>query len=81
VSKTIYCETYKNLCRLLTKAREDAGLTQNELAEILDKPQSYISKYERGDRRLDVLEFLEVASALKVNASFLLDELQMTKSE
>ena len=49
---------------MMIAARKAAGLTQTELAEQLGKPQSYVSKYERGERRLDVVEFLTLASLL-----------------
>lgn len=45
-------------------ARRTAGLTQVELALKLRRPQSFVSKYETGERRLDVIEFLEVAAVL-----------------
>ncbi len=54
---------------MLTAARIDKGMLQSEVAEALDKNQSYVSKYERGERRLDFVEFLEVAAALNVNVS------------
>ena len=47
--------------------RKAAGLTQAELAQRLNRPQSFVSKYERGERRLDVIEFGEVATALSVD--------------
>lgn len=49
---------------LLITARKDAHLTQAELAERLKRPQSFVSKYERGERRLDVVEFGEVVRAI-----------------
>jgi transcriptional regulator with XRE-family HTH domain len=49
---------------LLRGLRTDAGLTQTELARRLGRPQSYVSKYEAGERRLDFLEVREVCSAL-----------------
>ena len=55
---------YATLCGLLAAARQGAGVTQIELAEKLGRPQSYVSKFEAGERRLDVVEFLEVAEAL-----------------
>jgi transcriptional regulator with XRE-family HTH domain len=48
----------------LVEARGKAGLTQGELAARLDRTQSFVSKYERGERRLDVVEFLEIARAI-----------------
>ncbi|THF61758.1 helix-turn-helix domain-containing protein [Pseudothauera rhizosphaerae] len=55
---------YGILCSLLVSARERAGLTQEAVARALGKPQSFVSKYERGARRLDVTEFVEVALVL-----------------
>lgn len=52
---------------LLTEARKAAGLTQADLASRLSRPQSFVSKYERGERRLDVVEFGEVAHALRID--------------
>lgn len=52
---------------LLVEARKRAGLTQYELAGRLKRPQSFVSKFERGERRLDVLEFHEVARALGID--------------
>lgn len=48
------------------------GLTQVQLARRLQRPQSFVSKYERGERRLDVIEFLEVAHALGADPAALL---------
>jgi transcriptional regulator with XRE-family HTH domain len=52
---------------LLVEARKRAGITQYEIAARLGRPQSFVSKYERGERRLDVLEFREVADALGID--------------
>lgn len=51
--------------------RKKAGLTQEELARKLGKPQSYVSKFESGERRLDVIELLDVAGALQITVSSL----------
>lgn len=53
---------------MLVEAREAAGLTQTEVARRLGKPQSFVSKYERGERRLDVTEFVELADALAIDS-------------
>lgn len=54
------------LLALLRDVRKEAGLRQTDLAEKLDKPQSYVSKYESGERRLDLLELEEVCQAIGV---------------
>ena len=64
LSKTIHTERHKRLRELLIARRKSAGLTQTVVAERLGKPPSYVAKYELGDRRLDVLEFLDVAKAI-----------------
>jgi transcriptional regulator with XRE-family HTH domain len=64
VDKSIYSAEYQRLCALLREMREEAGLTQVQVAERLDEPQSFVSKYESGERRLDVIELGQVAEAL-----------------
>lgn len=58
---------YEFFQKALADARQDKGLTQSEVAARLRKPQSYVSKYESGERRLDVVEFLEVCEAISIN--------------
>jgi transcriptional regulator with XRE-family HTH domain len=60
------------LVAALIEARKDAGLTQVQLAEGLSKPQSYVSKIERGERRVEVVEFIALARALQVEPGELL---------
>jgi transcriptional regulator with XRE-family HTH domain len=55
---------YKTLCSSLAEARKRARLTQQQLARQLHKPQSFVSAYERGHRRIDVLEFLRIVETL-----------------
>jgi transcriptional regulator with XRE-family HTH domain len=61
---SIYTARYRRLCELLIAARKANGLSQAALAERLGWLQTVISKYERGERRLDLVEFLDVARAL-----------------
>ena len=56
----------------LADARRKAGVTQYELADRLGVDQSYVSKYEGGRRRLDVVEFMRIIAALDANPSDLL---------
>ena len=60
-------EEYQRLGALLAQACEKAGVTQTEVAKQLGKPQSFVSSYEIGQRRIDLLEFLRVAEALKTD--------------
>jgi transcriptional regulator with XRE-family HTH domain len=46
------------------KARKSAGLSQQELARRLHKPQSFVAKYEGGERRVDVVEFVTICKAI-----------------
>lgn len=74
VPRALNSTTYKKLRAALTTARSRAGMTQTELAEKLRRPQSFVSKYESGDRHLDVVEFVEVCEALDVSPVTLLGE-------
>jgi transcriptional regulator with XRE-family HTH domain len=56
MSESIYSREYKLFLERLRKIRLKSGLTQVEAAQRLRKPQSYISKIERGERRIDVIE-------------------------
>jgi len=69
-----YC--YQVFRSLLVSAREQSGLTQVQIAERLGKPQSFISKYERGERRLDFPEFIELANILGIDVIDFLDRYQ-----
>src|SRR5580658_9664030 len=57
------------LCSLLHQVRTDAGLSQEALAKKLAKPQSFVSKYESGARRLDLLELREVCRAMGISVA------------
>ena len=56
MEKSIYTREYAVLLRLLKEARERVGLTQVQLAKTLKQSQSFVSKLERGDRRIDILQ-------------------------
>jgi transcriptional regulator with XRE-family HTH domain len=51
----------------LAAARQRAGITQRDLAALLGKPQSFVSAYENGQRRVDLLEFLAIVEAVKAD--------------
>ncbi|MDB5580084.1 MAG: Helix-turn-helix domain protein [Bradyrhizobium sp.] len=55
---------YRQMLAMLISARRNAGLHQADVARRLGKPQQFVSRYELGERRLDVFEFIDVAEAL-----------------
>jgi transcriptional regulator with XRE-family HTH domain len=63
-TKSLRSKDHRALCALLIEVREEAKMTQVKLAKRLGKHQSYVAKYEGGERRLDVVEFIAVAKAL-----------------
>jgi len=56
MKKTITTKEYANFIKKLCKARQDAGLKQSDVAKSFKRPQSYISRVESGEYRLDILE-------------------------
>jgi len=62
--KAFHSAQYRQLCRLLVARRKAAEMTQIDVAQRLKRPQSFVAKYERGERRIDVIEFLEIADAI-----------------
>jgi transcriptional regulator with XRE-family HTH domain len=68
MAKAKFSSAYDQFRALLISARNAAGLKQSELAKRLGRHQSYISKVEIGERRLDVVEFIELADAVGVDA-------------
>jgi len=67
MAKSIYTREQQCLQALLKKLRQQSGMTQQHLAEKLKSPQSYVSKYESGERRLDVLELRKVCVVLGID--------------
>jgi transcriptional regulator with XRE-family HTH domain len=73
--KSVYSEKYQKLLALLIKARLASGVTQQQLADDLGRPQSFVSKFERGERRIDVVEFLEITKLIKADPHEILRQL------
>ena len=65
--KSIHTREQECLQRLLRNVRNEAELTQEALSERLSLPQSFVSKYESGERLLDVLEARQICKALKID--------------
>jgi transcriptional regulator with XRE-family HTH domain len=72
--KTIFGGGHPHLVSVLIEARQMSGLTQAQLAEKVGKDQTFISIIERGQRRVDVLEFVALAKAMKADPERLFAE-------
>lgn len=75
MSKSIHTPGHFRLRELLIAARKAAGLTQEEVAGRLKRPQSFVAKYEGGERRIDVIEFIDIARALDQEPTEVFDAL------
>lgn len=62
---------YRDLIEKLVIARREKGLSQDGLAKILDRHQQFVSRYETGERRLDVVEFIDIGRALDLDMTIL----------
>lgn len=67
------------LIAFLVEARGTAGLTQEAVAKALNRPQSFVAKYEGGERRLDVIELIEVCEVLGINPTQAVEALLLLK--
>lgn len=73
--KTLRSRGHRLLIELLVSAREEAGLTQRDVAASLKRPNSFMGRIEAGERRVDVIEFIEIARILGADPHKLLDRL------
>lgn len=62
--KSIHDQRYMEVVALLRKAREQSGRTQREIAQMLGRPQSYVSKVETCERRIDFVELLQLCRVI-----------------
>lgn len=62
-----FTDAYEGFRDVLVATRKSCGVTQEDLADQLGKPQQFISKIEKGDRRVDVIEFIAICRALKLD--------------
>lgn len=67
MTKSVFTEEYNRFRLLLIRERKIAGLTQVDVAGRISRPQSFVSKYEQGERRLDVVEFLQIVRAIGIS--------------
>ena len=69
MTKSIHTDSYRDLITILVDARKRSGLTQQQLADQLGKPQSFVAKYEGLERRLDVAEYIRIGQQVGVRVS------------
>lgn len=72
---SLHRSDYKALIAELVKARKAVGMTQEELAARLKKPQSYVSKYEKCERRLDVIELIDICKILQIGYNDIIERI------
>ncbi|RNM20718.1 XRE family transcriptional regulator [Dickeya undicola] len=72
---SVYSSEYQSVIKILREARIKQGITQENLANALGRPQSFVAKIESGERRLDVVEFAHIARLLSVDASAVLEKI------
>jgi transcriptional regulator with XRE-family HTH domain len=75
VDKSVHSARYRRLCELLRELRQEAGLTQVQVATALDEHQSFVSKYESAERRLDVIELQDILVVLGGSLTTFVDRL------
>jgi transcriptional regulator with XRE-family HTH domain len=76
MQKSLRTPRQQLLLSLLVEARKAKGLTQADVAAALGKPQSFVAKYENGERRIDVVEFVDIAAALGVPTATILEKIE-----
>jgi transcriptional regulator with XRE-family HTH domain len=80
VKKTIHTAAQRVFCDMLRAERKRSKLTQTDLAQRLARPQSFVAKVERGERRLDVIEFLRYARSMEFNPADFLKRFQRSRA-
>ncbi len=76
---SIHDKRHDQLVRGLTEVRKERGLTQKDLAKKLKRPQVYVSRVESGERRIDVLELIDICAALGIEPETLISTLKINK--
>jgi transcriptional regulator with XRE-family HTH domain len=74
MNKTIYSKEHQYIVKKLKEARKEAGLSQVQVAKILHRTQSYISKIESGQRKIDLIQLKQFAKIYKKDLNFFIYE-------
>ena len=81
MKNSIYSDNQKKLQAMLVTARKTACLTQVQVAQRVGKPQSFVAKYEQGERQLNVLELIEILMILGVDPEDFIRRLTASKTD
>lgn len=81
MGRTLRSPGHLALMAALKQARLDAGLTQTELADRLERPQSFVAKYENGERRVEVVEFVQIVRAIGCDGNAILRGIVLAEDE
>ncbi|WP_459902334.1 helix-turn-helix domain-containing protein [Edwardsiella tarda] len=73
---SIYSYEYQSIIKTLKARRIELKITQAQLAQELGKPQSFVSKIESGERRLDIIEFVHIARQLSLDLNEVLEKIR-----
>lgn len=76
MQKSLRTPRQQLLLTLLVEARKERNLTQADVAAALGKPQSFVAKYENGERRIDVVELVDIAAALNISSADILAQIE-----
>ncbi|GAJ29129.1 helix-turn-helix domain-containing protein [Acidomonas methanolica] len=79
MQKSLRTPRQQLLISLLVEARRARGMTQAEVALALGKPQSFVAKYENGERRIDVIEFMDIVAALDISPAAILARIEAAR--
>ena len=79
--KLNFTNAYEVFRSVMISARKQKKITQQDLATLLNKPQSFVSKYESGERRLDIVEFFYITKKMQLDPLALLQEMGFIPDE
>lgn len=81
MAKTLHSKRHQRLAQLLVEKRKAAGLTQGDVAKVLGRHQPFVANIENGERRVDIVELLDLASIIGFDVEEIINDLQRLPSD